>query len=195
MSNRLVASAWYSELHGQELLRGRKSTDQGPRSHKSLDCHGCSECFDPQSQPLYNRINSMTTCAMYQHCCCAHAQVLVKVGAIKAVTSILERIGIQYSIYDGVEPNPTIEQVPSSARLYNTSAACLCAHTSPVSLSYNMSRCLRTPSCKNHVQSCCPLHTFTDLPALNRLHPCSIAALQSVLQSKRHQASECLAGG
>jgi len=37
--------------------------------------------------------------------------VLVKVGAIKAVTSVLEKIGIKYTIYDGVEPNPTIEQV------------------------------------------------------------------------------------
>ncbi len=69
----------------------------------------------------------MTTCAVYQHCCHAHAQVLVKVGAIKAVTSILERIGIQYSIYDGVEPNPTIEQVPSLTHLNYTPAACLCA--------------------------------------------------------------------
>jgi len=58
-------------------------------------------------------INSTIACwEVYQHRCRAHAQVLVKVGAIKAVTSILERIGIQYSIYDGVEPNPTIEQVP-----------------------------------------------------------------------------------
>ena len=38
-------------------------------------------------------------------------QVLVKVGAVKAITNILEKIGIQYEIYDGVEPNPTIEQV------------------------------------------------------------------------------------
>lgn len=65
-------------------------------------------------------INSMTTCVVYQHYCRAHAQVLVKFGAIKAVTSILERIGIQYSIYDGVEPNPTIEQVPSSTCIYYT---------------------------------------------------------------------------
>ena len=52
--------------------------------------------------------------------CCALAQVLVKVGAIKAVTSILQKVGIQYSIYDGVEPNPTIEQV--------TPSVCLGAH-------------------------------------------------------------------
>lgn len=38
-------------------------------------------------------------------------QVLVKVGAVKAITNILDKISIQYEIYDGVEPNPTIEQV------------------------------------------------------------------------------------
>ena len=38
-------------------------------------------------------------------------QVLVKVGAVKAITNILDNISIQYEIYDGVEPNPTIEQV------------------------------------------------------------------------------------
>lgn len=43
--------------------------------------------------------------------------VLVKVGAIKAVTSILQRIGIEYSIYDGVEPNPTIEQVNEGTQI------------------------------------------------------------------------------
>lgn len=41
------------------------------------------------------------------------AQVLVKVGATKALTSILDNIGIAYATYDGVEPNPTIEQVPA----------------------------------------------------------------------------------
>ena len=140
-------------------------------------------------------INIMNTCAVYQHCCRAHAQVLVKVGAIKAVTSILERIGIQYSIYDGVEPNPTIEQVPSSTCPYYTSAACLCAHTSPDSLSYNMSRCLRTQGCESHLQSCCQSHILAHLPVLSWLHPCTAAALQSILQPKKHQACECLAGG
>ncbi|DBB12146.1 hypothetical protein WJX82_003839 [Trebouxia sp. C0006] len=51
--------------------------------------------------------------------------VLVKVGAIKAVTSILERIGIQYSIYDGVEPNPTIEQVDEGMKMV-TEEQCDC---------------------------------------------------------------------
>ena len=143
-------------------------------------------------------ITSMTTCcSVYQHCCRAYAQVLVKVGAIKAVTSILERIGIQYSIYDGVEPNPTIEQVPSSTCLHNTSAACLCAHTSPVSQSYNTSRCLRMQECKNDIQlmiySYCQSHKTARLPVLSWLHACIVAAL--VLQSQGHKACECPAGG
>lgn len=41
----------------------------------------------------------------------AVVQVLVRVGAVKAITNILDRIGIQYETFDGVEPNPTIEQV------------------------------------------------------------------------------------
>lgn len=43
--------------------------------------------------------------------------VLVKVGAVKAVTSLLDSICIQYEIYDGVEPNPTIEQVEAGVQL------------------------------------------------------------------------------
>ena len=45
--------------------------------------------------------------------------VLVKVGAVKALTDVLDDAGIGYSIYDGCQPNPTVEQV-------NIGATCLC---------------------------------------------------------------------
>lgn len=53
-------------------------------------------------------------------------QVLVKVGAVKAVTSLLDSICIQYEIYDGVEPNPTIEQV-TSFQLHTERTSCCAA--------------------------------------------------------------------
>ena len=45
--------------------------------------------------------------------------VLVKVGAVKALTDVLDDAGIGYSIYDGCQPNPTVEQV-------DIGATCLC---------------------------------------------------------------------
>ena len=45
--------------------------------------------------------------------------VLVKVGAVKALTDVLDDAGIGYSICDGCQPNPTVEQV-------DIGATCLC---------------------------------------------------------------------
>jgi len=100
---------------GRNSLEGASQQIKDLGLTKALIVTDAVSDFTPRALPLCRApclINStMACCAVYQHCR-AHAQVLVKVGAIKAVTSILERIGIQYSIYDGVEPNPTIEQVP-----------------------------------------------------------------------------------
>ena len=41
--------------------------------------------------------------------------VLVKVGAAKALTDVLDDAGIGYAIYDGCLPNPTVAQVDAGA--------------------------------------------------------------------------------
>mmetsp|Transcript_89944 Transcript_89944/g.279946 ORF Transcript_89944/g.279946 Transcript_89944/m.279946 type:complete len:428 (+) Transcript_89944:137-1420(+) len=43
-------------------------------------------------------------------------KVLVKVGAVKALTDVLETAGIAYAIYDGCAPNPTVGQVDEGVR-------------------------------------------------------------------------------
>mmetsp|Transcript_71855 Transcript_71855/g.166260 ORF Transcript_71855/g.166260 Transcript_71855/m.166260 type:complete len:464 (-) Transcript_71855:191-1582(-) len=43
--------------------------------------------------------------------------VLVKVGAVKAATDVLESVGIAYAIYDGCEPNPTCAQVEAGLKM------------------------------------------------------------------------------
>lgn len=43
--------------------------------------------------------------------------VLVKVGAVKALTDVLDDAGIGYSIYDGCQPNPTVEQVDTGVKM------------------------------------------------------------------------------
>ena len=42
--------------------------------------------------------------------------VLVKVGAVKALTETLDESGIAYAIYDGCEPNPTCGQVEAGLK-------------------------------------------------------------------------------
>ncbi len=37
--------------------------------------------------------------------------VLVKLGVLGKMTAELERLGMKYAIYDGVEPNPTVAQI------------------------------------------------------------------------------------
>jgi len=43
-------------------------------------------------------------------------KVLMKVGAVKAVTDVLESAGIAYAVYDGCAPNPTVGQVNEGVR-------------------------------------------------------------------------------
>jgi len=43
--------------------------------------------------------------------------VLVKVGAVKALTDVLDGAGLAYHIYDGCAPNPTVEQVEAGVAL------------------------------------------------------------------------------
>jgi alcohol dehydrogenase len=50
---------------------------------------------------------------------------LMRAGAVKAVTDVLESQGIAFSIYDGCQPNPTVEQVASGAAQL-ASAGCDC---------------------------------------------------------------------
>ncbi|KAJ7527053.1 hypothetical protein O6H91_16G034000 [Diphasiastrum complanatum] len=45
-------------------------------------------------------------------------RVLVKVGAAKAVTDVLDSIGVEYAIYDGTEPNPTDKQVEAGVAMF-----------------------------------------------------------------------------
>ncbi|KAL2635217.1 hypothetical protein R1flu_006696 [Riccia fluitans] len=44
-------------------------------------------------------------------------KVLVKVGAVSAVTKVLDQIKVEYVIYDGTEPNPTVNQVDEGLAL------------------------------------------------------------------------------
>ncbi|KAJ7527061.1 hypothetical protein O6H91_16G034200 [Diphasiastrum complanatum] len=46
-------------------------------------------------------------------------KVLVKVGAAKAVTDVLDSIGVEYAIYDGTEPNPTDKQVEAGVEKFH----------------------------------------------------------------------------
>lgn len=46
--------------------------------------------------------------------------VLVKVGAVKALTDVLDRAGMSYAVYDGCEPNPTCSQVQEGANIVKT---------------------------------------------------------------------------
>ncbi|KAJ7566308.1 hypothetical protein O6H91_02G096500 [Diphasiastrum complanatum] len=48
-------------------------------------------------------------------------KVLVKVGAVKAVTDVLDSIGVEYVIYDGTEPNPTDKQVEEGVAKFQKS--------------------------------------------------------------------------
>lgn len=43
--------------------------------------------------------------------------VLVKVGAVKALTDVLDGASLAYTIYDGCAPNPTVEQVDAGVKL------------------------------------------------------------------------------
>ncbi|KAL3690143.1 hypothetical protein R1sor_016452 [Riccia sorocarpa] len=44
-------------------------------------------------------------------------KVLLKVGAVNAVTKLLDSINVKYAIYDGTEPNPTDNQVDQGLAL------------------------------------------------------------------------------
>lgn len=43
--------------------------------------------------------------------------VLVKLGMLEQMTAELKNNGVEYHIYDGVEPNPTVEQIDAGAAL------------------------------------------------------------------------------
>ena len=105
-----VTPVCLSELHGQKLSGRSKSANQrlGPREGPDSHRRSKSLWLNTNFSLLCMAFLSSRACHIC-NCCCD--QVLVKVGAIKALTSVLERIGIKYTIYDGVEPNPTIEQV------------------------------------------------------------------------------------
>merc|ERR1711920_719075 len=47
--------------------------------------------------------------------------VLVKVGAVKALTDVLDGAGLSYSIFDGCAPNPTAEQVNAGVQMLKES--------------------------------------------------------------------------
>jgi alcohol dehydrogenase len=44
--------------------------------------------------------------------------VLNKVGAVAALTDVLSKIGIRFVVFDGVEPNPTVEQVHEGVEIF-----------------------------------------------------------------------------
>jgi len=43
--------------------------------------------------------------------------VLVKVGAVKALTDVLDNAGLSYAVFDGCAPNPTVEQVNAGVEM------------------------------------------------------------------------------
>lgn len=53
-------------------------------------------------------------------------KVLVKLGVLKTMTDAMDKAGFPYAIFDGVEPNPTIENIEAAYALYK-SEGCDCA--------------------------------------------------------------------
>ena len=53
----------------------------------------------------------------FKHALIVTDRVLVQVGAIRSVTDMLTKIGVKYTIYDGCEPNPTVDQVHTGVKL------------------------------------------------------------------------------
>lgn len=52
-------------------------------------------------------------------------QGLVKIGTVKKVTDVLDRAGIRYWTYDGVQPNPSVGVVNKAMEQY-TRQGCNC---------------------------------------------------------------------
>lgn len=48
-------------------------------------------------------------------------EVLHKTGATRYVTGMLESIGVQYEVFDGVQPNPTVQQVEQGLQTWRAS--------------------------------------------------------------------------
>ena len=47
---------------------------------------------------------------------------LVKIGTVKIVTDVLDKVGIPYAIYSDVKPNPTVALVYAAKEVYDREA-------------------------------------------------------------------------
>ena len=50
------------------------------------------------------------------------AQVLFKIGATQPLTDLLTKLDIKFTLFDGCEPNPTVDQVRLTGHVLNRNA-------------------------------------------------------------------------